>query len=381
MSTRCFTNWIEPTLLARTDPLIWQGNLDETLHFILVCLVSPIIFRLGLKRRTRSDDGPRAVIQRTTTAIFFFVLSGLASWVLLAWGYQIAYLLMPLGIPAGLTVMVCLVRRVECIKTVHLWRSHFDFVPVHFAGHVVFRGLAAAATRVTRDSWALSSSLASFAVEFGVPGACRAIMSLVVFVMAMTASMAFRRHDPWMSCYFHLAEELAILWLSLRTRASLATLALMALTTVALIVFIDSGFLSDVVFAWRAHVPLRDLHGDTLKQLLARQLPPHSSCQRPRVSRRTHIFRSGNSFKPAASRFSNATISAPTPAISTPSATRALGTSGQWTPRLIIKAHRRLRKHAGIAPQYHLAEFIAVLCTVVFRVVSLQAGAPDDRVA
>ncbi|KAJ3352155.1 hypothetical protein GGF32_003902 [Allomyces javanicus] len=277
--------------------------------------------------------------------------------------------------------MVRLVRRVECSKTTHLWRGHFDFVLVHFSGYVVFRGLAVAAAGMTRDSRAFSSYFASFAVEFGVPAACRTIMSLLVYVMAMTASLAFRRDDPWMSFYFRLAEELAILWLSLRTHRDFATLALMALATVGLIVFIDSGFLSDVIFAWRARVPLRDLYGDALKQLLARQLPPHSPGHGPRGSSRTHIFRSGGSSKSAASRASTATILAPTSTTLTPTVTKTFGPSGPWTPRLIIQAHRRLRKHAGIAPQYHLARFIAIMCTIVFRVVSLQAGAPDDWIA
>ncbi|KAJ3357488.1 hypothetical protein GGF32_001035 [Allomyces javanicus] len=328
MSTLGFSNWIEPApQLTITDPLIWQASLDG--------IVVPLFLEMSNVKWAR-----------TTTVIFFLVLAGLAAWLLLVWEYQIAYLLMPLGVLAALAAMVRLVRRMECSKTTHLWRGHFDFVLVHFASYVVFRGLAVAASGMTSDSRALPSSFASFAVEFGVPA---------------------------------LAEELAILWLSLRTHKSFMTLALVALATVGQIVFIDSGFLSDVVFAWRAQVPLRDLYGDALKQLLARQLPSYSPSHGPRLSSRTHIFRSGSSSKSAASRTSTTTISAPSPASLT--ATGTPGTNGPWTPRLIIQAHRRLRKHASIAPQYHLARFVAILCTVVFRIVSLQAGAPDDWIA
>ncbi|KAJ3357489.1 hypothetical protein GGF32_001036 [Allomyces javanicus] len=230
----------------------------------------------------------------------------------------------------------------------------------------------AAAARSTRPAhpWSLGAKWL-----FGV----FAVLFIQGVVMLLTLSMSTRGYVVFRGLAF--AEELAILWLSLRTHRDFATLALMALATVGLIVFIDSGFLSDVIFAWRARVPLRDLYGDALKQLLARQLPPHSPGHGPRFSSQTHIFRSGGSSGSAASPASVAAISAPTSTTLTPTVTKTFGPSGPWTPRLIIQAHRRLRKHAGIAPQYHLARFIAIMCTIVFRVVSLQAGAPDDWIA
>ncbi|KNE69088.1 hypothetical protein, variant [Allomyces macrogynus ATCC 38327] len=351
-----------------------------------VCILSPIFLKLALVLDNRhAEDGRRSKAQRSTTAIFVLVVMALGNWLLIVWNVAYSLFILPVLIVAALAVTVHFIRRVKRNQSMPLWHGHLDLAYLHFAAYFVFRGLIVFCRDIPAVVPHSTSHLMSFAIKFGTPAIARAVIWLTVLVMNMSASLVFLKRDLWVSFFFRLAEELAVLVLTLQGDSDADTLALAAAANVLLLVLLSSGLANDLVFSWSSGIPLRDLYGNSLFHYLTRQLPargprrrkPSTSSQPSKSQRRVDMIESF-------SRPSSDSLMAPPSPAATLSAmlasptTDTPGSEGRWTPALIARVHERLQGHADVAHQYHLARVIAVACIALFRLVALQAEMPTD---
>ncbi|KAJ3372415.1 hypothetical protein GGF31_001856 [Allomyces arbusculus] len=268
-----------------------------------------------------AEDRPRVKVQRSTTAIFVLVVMALSDWLLIVWNVQYSLFILPVLIVAALAVTVHFVRRVNRNQSMPLWHGHLDLAYLHFAAYFVFRGLIVFCRDIPAIVPHSTSHWMSFAIKFGTPAIARAVIWLTVLVMNLSTSMVFRKNDLWVSFFFRLAEELAVLVLTLQGDSDADTLALAAAANVLLLVLLSSGLAND----------------------LSLMAPP----------------------SPAATLAPMTDIPAP---------------DSHWTPALIACVHERLQVHADVAHQYHLARVVAVACIVLFHLVALQAEVPTDWV-
>ncbi|KNE73081.1 hypothetical protein AMAG_17235 [Allomyces macrogynus ATCC 38327] len=360
---RGFVDW------RSTNRFALAGEISETVCFMSVCILSPIFLKLALVLDNRhAEDGRRSKVQRSTTAIFVLVVMALVNWLLIVWNVAYSLFILPVLIVAALAVTVHFVRRVKRNQSMPLWHGHLDLAYLHFAAYFVFRGLIVSCRDITAVVPHSTSHLMSFAIKFGTPAIARAVIWLTVLVMNMSASL--------------LAEELAVLVLTLQGDSDADTLALAAAANVLLLVLLSSGLAN--VFSWSSGIPLRDLYGNSLFHYLTRQLSargprrrkPSTSSQPSKSQRRADMIESFS--RPS----SDQSLMAPPSPAATLSAmlasptTDTPGSDGRWTPALIARVHERLQGHADVAHQYHLARVIAVACIALFRLVALQAEMP-----
>ncbi|KAJ3357490.1 hypothetical protein GGF32_001037 [Allomyces javanicus] len=358
---------------------------NETVCFMSVCILSPIFLKLALVLDNRhAGDGPRVKAQRSTTAIFVLVVMALSDWLLIVWKVRYALFILPVLIVTALVVTVHFVRRVKRNQSMPLWHGHLDLAYLHFAAYFVFRGLIVFCRDIPAIVPSSTSHLMSFAIKFGTPAIARAVIWLTVLVMNMSASLVFRKRDLWVSFFFRLAEELAVLVLTLQGDSDADTLALAAAANVLLLVLLSSGLANDLVFSWSSGVPLRDLYGNSLFHYLTRQLPARPRRRKPSTSSQLSKSQRRADMIESCSRPSSDSLMAPASPAATLAPMLASATTdtpapdGHWTPALIARVHGRLQVHADVAHQYHLARVVAVACIALFRLVSLQAEMPTD---
>ncbi|KNE63303.1 hypothetical protein AMAG_08443 [Allomyces macrogynus ATCC 38327] len=353
-------------LLPGADTILAVGRALDIVPFNLICLATPLVYRIYQWRLLPAD----ARVPRTITPAYFFVLGCFSFWNALNAGWAPGTYALLASLFGAIISTVVLVIHINRSQTWDQWRGHFDFNTLYLGGYFVFRALVTTNRNIAQLLEGLNANdLRVAAARLAITTGFRAVMTSAVVVLDSLVDMTFSHEDYWMSFAFRLAEELAVTELALKSRDKWTSIVLYAAANVPILCVQASGILDDLVYSYNRDLSLLDLYRGVAPQSPVTSGALASPVDAPPPSTATTL---------AALSSAPATVpdstSSPTPPI-TPDSPPPL------RPWMRAELHARVRGQVHRMEQGQIARLVSLVCFTLQTLIAPPVTSQPTHVA
>ncbi|KAJ3364319.1 hypothetical protein GGF31_000556 [Allomyces arbusculus] len=350
-------------LLPEVDTILVVSRALDIVPFNLVCLATPLVYRIHQRRSLPVD----ARVPRTITPVYCFVLGCFSFWNALNAGWTPGTYALLVSLFGALVSIIVLVIHISRLQAWDQWRGHFDFSALYLGGYFVFRALVTTNRNIAQLLEGLNANdFRVAAARLAITTGYRAIMTSGVLVLDSIVDMTFSHEDYWMSFAFRLAEELAVTELALKSLEKWMSIALYAVANVPILCVQASGILDDLVYSYNRGMSLRDLYRGVAPQSPTTSgalVPPADA---PSLSTGTTLAALPSAPATASRLPPPATPDSPPPPL---------------RPWMRAELHARVRGQVHRMDQGHIARIVSIVCFTLQTLIAPPATSPPMHVA